>query len=104
MGRSIIENKIANALKSLPEGSVLFVDDFLDYGTPESVKKALLRLKEKEILMRLAHGIYLYFKTEKGPGILFPPIEDISKAFARLDKASVVPPGIQAFNKIILTP
>lgn len=53
MERPIVENKIAEALKSYPKGSVLFVDDFLDYGNPESVKKALLRLKEKEILVRL---------------------------------------------------
>ena len=58
MERPIVENKIAEVLKSHPKGSVLFVDNFLDYGNPESVKKALLRLKEKEILVRLAHGIY----------------------------------------------
>jgi hypothetical protein len=48
MERPVVENKIAEALKSYPKGSVLFVDDFIDYGNSESVKKALLRLKEKE--------------------------------------------------------
>ena len=103
MERPIVENKIANALKSLPEGSVLFVDDFLDYGNTESVKKALLRLKEKEILVRLAHGIYLYPKTDKELGVLFPSTEDIAKAVARRDKARVVPTGVQALNKLGLS-
>lgn len=49
--RPQVENKIAEALKGYPKGSVLFVNDFLDYGNPESVKKALLRLKEKGILV-----------------------------------------------------
>lgn len=100
MERPIVENKIAEVLKSHPKGSVLFVDDFLDYGNPESVKKALLRLKEKEILVRLAHGIYLYPKIDKELGVLFPSTEDIAKAIARRDKARIVPTGVQALNKL----
>ncbi len=103
MERPIVENKIAEALKSRPKGSVLFVDDFLGYGNPESVKKALLRLKEKEILVRLAHGIYLYPKIDKELGILFPSTEDIAKAIARRDKARIVLTGVQALNKLGLS-
>jgi Family of unknown function (DUF6088) len=103
MERPIVENKIAEVLKSQPKGSVLFVDDFLDYGNSESVKKALLRLKEKEILVRLAHGIYLYPKFDKELGVLFPSTEDIAKAIARRDKARIVPTGVQALNKLGLS-
>lgn len=103
MERPIVENKIAEVLKLHPIGSVLFVDDFLDYGNPESVKKALLRLKEKETLVRLAHGIYLYPKIDKELGILFPSTEDIALAIARRDKARIVPTGVQALNKLGLS-
>jgi hypothetical protein len=103
MERPIVENKIAKVLKSYSKGSVLFVDDFLDYGNPESVKKALLRLKEKNILVRLAHGIYLYPKIDKELGVLFPSTEDIAKAIARRDKARIVPTGVQALNKLGLS-
>jgi predicted transcriptional regulator of viral defense system len=103
MERPIVENKIAEVLKSHQKGSVLFVDDFLDYGNSESVKKALLRLKEKEILVRLAHGIYLYPKMDKELGVLFPSTEDIAKAIARRDKARIVPTGVQALNKLGLS-
>lgn len=103
MERPIVENKIAEVLKLHPKGSVLFVDDFLDYGNPESVKKALLRLKEKETLVRLAHGIYLYPKIDKELGILFPSTEDIALAIARRDKARIVPTGVQALNKLGLS-
>ncbi len=103
MRRPKVESKIAEVLKSHPNGSVLFVDDFLDYGNHESVKKALLRLKEKEILVRLAHGIYLYPKIDKELGLLFPSTEDIAKAIARRDKARIVPTGIQALNKLGLS-
>lgn len=103
MERPQVENRIAEAVKTYPKGSVLFVDDFLDYGNPESVKKALLRLKEKEILIRLAHGIYLYPKIDIELGVLFPSTEEIAKAIARRDKARIVPTGVQALNKLGLS-
>lgn len=103
MERPQVENKITESLKSLPKGSVLFVDDFLDYGNPESVKKALLRMKEKEILVRLAHGIYLYPKIDKELGVLFPSTEEIAKAISRRDKARIFPTGVQALNKLGLS-
>jgi hypothetical protein len=100
MQRPQVENKIAESLQTYPKGSVLFVDDFLDYGNPESAKKALLRLKEKEMLVRLAHGIYLYPKVDKELGVLFPSTEEIAKAIARRDKARILPAGVQALNKL----
>ena len=103
MERPQVENKIAKAIKTCPKGSVLFVDDFLDYGNPESVKKALLRLKGKETLVSLAHGIYLYPKIDNELGVLFPSTEEIAKAIARRDKARIVPTGVQALNKLGLS-
>lgn len=103
MERPVIEAKVAAKLAVLPNGSVLFVDDFLDYGSPESIKKALLRLKEKGLLVRLAHGIYLHPKTDKELGILFPSTEEIAKAIARRDKSRIVPTGVQALNKLGLS-
>jgi hypothetical protein len=103
MERPQVENKIAEAVKTYLKGSVLFVDDFLEYGNPESVKKAMLRLKEKEILVRLAHGMYLYPKVDKELGVLLPSTEDITKAIARRDKARIVPTGVQALNKLGLS-
>lgn len=98
-----MENRIADALRAFERGSVLFVDDFLDFGNSESVKKALLRLKEKEILVRLAHGVYLYPKVDQDLGVLFPSTEEIAKAIARRDKARIVPTGVQALNKLGLS-
>jgi predicted transcriptional regulator of viral defense system len=103
MERPIVEKKIVELLKSHTKGSVVFVDDFLDFGNPESVKKALSRLKEKEVLIRLAHGIYLYPKIDKELGFLFPSTEAIAAAIARRDKARIVPTGVYALNKLGLS-
>jgi predicted transcriptional regulator of viral defense system len=103
MERLVVEKEIAKALKKNKKGSILFVDDFLDYGNPESIKKALLRLKQKGLLVRLAHGIYLFPKIDKELGLLFPTTEDIAKAIARRDRARIVPTGLHALNKLGLS-
>ncbi|MCU0413782.1 MAG: DUF6088 family protein [Ignavibacteriaceae bacterium] len=103
MKRPVIENKIALKIRNLTKGSILFVEDFLDYGNSENIKKALLRLKEKGILVRLAFGIYLYPKTDKELGILYPSVEEIAEAIARRDKARIIPTGVQALNKLGLS-
>lgn len=103
MKRIIVESNIARKLSKLPKGSILFVDDFLDYGNSESVKKALFRLNDKKILVRIAHGIYLYPKIDKELGVLFPSADEIAKAIARRDKSRIVPTGIQALNKLGLS-
>lgn len=103
MERPIVENKVAEALKKLQKGSILFVDGFLDFGNSESIKKALFRLEEKGLLVRLAHGIYLYPKTDKDLGVLYPSAEEIAIAIAKRDRARIIPTGIQALNKLGLS-
>lgn len=103
MERPVIESKVAEALKELPKGSILFVDDFLDFGNSESIKKALYRLKEKDLLIRLAHGIYLYPKKDKDLGVLYPSAEEIAIAIAKRDRARIIPTGVQALNKLGLS-
>ena len=99
--RPKIEAKIAEILQDTPKGSVLFVDDFLDFGSPDSIKKALYRLtNEKNLLIRLAHGVYLYPKTDKELGALYPSTEEIAKAIARRDKARIIPTGVYALNRL----
>lgn len=103
MDRPIVENKVAEKLKKLQKGSILFVDDFLDFGNSESIKKALFRLKEKGLLVSLTHGIYLYPKIDKDLGLLHPSVEQIAIAIAKRDKARIIPTGVQALNKLGLS-
>ena len=103
MERPVVENKVAETLTKLQKGRILFVDDFLDFGNSESIKKALFRLKEKGLLIRVAHGIYLYPKKDKDLGVLYPSAEEIAIAIAKRDKARIIPTGIQALNKLGLS-
>ena len=103
MKRPEIENKIAAKIRNLQKGTILFVENFLDYGNTENIKKALLRLKEKGMLVRIAFGIYLYPKIDSELGVLYPSVEEIANAIARRDKARIIPTGVQALNKLGLS-
>lgn len=100
-----IENKILNSVKKCGRGSVFFVGDFLSYGNRNSVNKALERLTDKGLMMRVARGIYCYPKVEKvyGLGAVPPSLEDIAQAIAKRDGAKIVPTGLYAQYQLGLT-
>ncbi|TRW25966.1 hypothetical protein FMM05_07020 [Flavobacterium zepuense] len=98
-----IHNQIENKIKMLQKGKIIFISDFIEYGTAENVKKVLLRLEKQKLLIRLAHGIYLYPKIDKTLGVLYPSIEEIAKAIAKRDKARIVSTGIYALQQLGLS-
>ncbi|RLD57156.1 MAG: hypothetical protein DRJ05_10185 [Bacteroidetes bacterium] len=94
---------ILNKVRRYNRGKLLFPDDFTGTGSVDAIRQTLHRLVKRDILVRLAHGIYLYPKHDPELGILYPSIEDITKAIARRDKARIVPTGITAMNKLGLS-
>jgi hypothetical protein len=62
-------------------------------------------LSKKQVVLRLARGIYYYPKIDKklGLGVLLPAWEDVAYAIAKRDKARVVPTGIYALNRLGLS-
>ncbi len=95
-----IHNQIENKISNLKKGTILFIADFADFGTVENVKKVLLRLEKKQVLVRLAHGIYLYPKIDKDLGVLFPSTESIAEAIAKRDKTRIIPTGVFALQQL----
>lgn len=100
-----IEDKILAKSKKCGRGSVFFVSDFISYGNRNAINKALERLTEKGLMIRVARGIYCYPKIEKvyGLGVVPPSLEDIAKAMAKRDGAKIVPTGLFAQYQLGLT-
>lgn len=100
-----VEDKILAKSKKCGRGSVFFVSDFISYGNRNAVNKALERLAEKGLMLRVARGIYCYPKIEKiyGLGPIPPSLEDIAEAMAKRDGAKIVPTGLYAQYQLGLT-
>ncbi len=101
--RLVVENRILEKIESGRRGRVLFIDDFENYGNPESVKKAMLRLCNKGVLYRLGHGIYCYPKIDNRAGIIPPNTDEIAQAIARKNKVKLAVPGVVALNLLGLS-
>ena len=95
-----IHSQLEDKILSLKKGAIVFVSDFAAFGTAENVKKVLLRLEKKQLLVRLAHGIYLYPKIDKELGILYPSTESIAEAIAKRDKIRIIPTSIYALQQL----
>lgn len=98
-----IEAQILKKIKDNKRGKIFFPISFLKIGSEDAIHQGLKRLSEKDILLRIAHGIYLYPKADPELGILYPPINEIAKAIAKRDKARIIPTGIQALNLLGLS-
>lgn len=98
-----VEKQIERSIKSKPKGSLILPDDYLDYGSPEAVRKALDRLEDKQFIIRAAHGIYIRPKISKLIGMLLPTAEDIVEAIVKRDKIKTLPTGSYALNALGLS-
>ena len=52
-----IEKQIERSIKSKKRGTLIMPDDYLSYGTSDAIRKALDRLEEKKVILRVAQGI-----------------------------------------------
>jgi hypothetical protein len=101
--RILIEKVLLEKINSLKKGSILFAEDFLSIGSSTSINRALSRLLEKGVLIRLAKGIYLYPKINNIIGPLYPSLNEIALEIAKRDKARIIPTGIEALNQLNLS-
>lgn len=97
-----VEDNILEVIQQKGRGSIFFPSDFTSYGTPKAIGKSLERLVTKDVIIRLARGIYIYpeIDSELGLGLLMPSVEQIAETIARRDKARIVPTGIYAMNRL----
>ncbi len=98
--------KIAHIVKERIEegdkGQIYFVNNFSDLQNDQTVTKALQRLAEDGLLIRLSKGVYLYPETTRF-GIIIPSVEEIVKAIAERDNVMILPSGNTALNKLGLS-
>ena len=98
-----IEKQIEKSIKSKPKGSLILPDDYLSYGSSDAIRKALGRLVDKQLIVRVAHGIYFRPKISKLIGPLVPSAEEVCEAIAKRDRIKTLPTGSYALNALGLS-
>lgn len=98
-----IEDKIEKSIKSKQRGVLLFADDFIEYGSSDAIRQALVRLVSKEVIKRVAQGIYVRPTISEYIGEVLPTAEEVAHGIAKRDKIKIVPTGTHALNKLGLS-
>jgi len=98
------ENKILTKVKKAKGGTLFFIEDFIAFGSANTIQKSLDRLTEKEELKRVARGIYTRPKHDPYIGEVSVTTEEIAQAIAKRDKARIVPTGDFALNALGISP
>ena len=98
----VLTKEIRNTIERNGPGRLYMVQDFADLNNDGLVTRALSRLENEGMLIRLAQGLYLYPARNKY-GIFFPTIEKIAYAIAEKDKARIIPSGLTALNRLGLS-
>ena len=98
-----VEKQIEKVINSKPRGTLVFPADFLLYGSSKAVQKSLERLEDKQVIVRVAQGMYVRPKISKLIGALTPSAEEVAEAIAKRDRIRTVPTGSYALNALGLS-
>ena len=98
-----VEKQIEKSIKSKQNGVLIIPDDYMGYGSSDAVRKALDRLENKQIIVRVAQGIYVRPKISKLIGPLVPTAEEVGEAIAKRDRIRTIPTGRYALNALGLS-
>lgn len=98
-----IEKQVEKSIKRRPKGSLVLPDDYLTYGTSDAIRKALDRLQDRNVLVRVAQGIYVRPKISKLIGPMLPTAEEVAEAIAKRDRIRTLPTGSYALNALGLS-
>lgn len=96
---------IKTTIEDFGRGHIFFPDDFSASESSDTIRSALVRLCDDNIIVRLAQGIYYYpiIDDKWGMGIMYPSIDDIAQAIATKDRCRIAPTGSTALNALGLS-
>jgi len=98
-----VEKKIETRILHKKAGVILFPEDFTDLGSNDAIRLALHRLEKKELIRRIAQGIYVRPRISEFVGEITPTAEDVAEAIAKRDKIKMIPTGVYALNALGLS-
>lgn len=98
-----VEFKVERYIETLSRGTLLFPEDFSEFGSSEAIRKALQRLEEKGVIRRVAQGIYVRPIISTYIGEVLPSAEEVAVAITKRDRVRTLPTGSYALNALGLS-
>lgn len=98
-----LESRISKRIARAKRGTLFFTGDFMTYGKPASVRRALRRLTQAGKFSTIDGRIYYRPKIDSVIGPLTPTIEEIVKVIAKRKGFRIAPTGYHALNAIGLS-
>lgn len=99
-----LTEKIEEKFLKTPKGTIFTISDFYDLGNRDAVKKALSRLNERKIIVRLIDGYYTippYIKVINEYS--YPSAISLANKISEKYSWTICPTGITALNHIGLS-
>lgn len=93
---------VANRVSRMKRGTPFSIEGFYSLGTITAVQKAMSRLAKKNIIVRVAKGIYSRPKPLKSiPSIkITAKAVEVAKTWARTHQYKIVPQGLEAAYRL----
>jgi len=98
-----VNSQIEAKIRRAKLGQIFLPSDFKDLGTSTAIRKALSRLVEQKMIVRMGQGIYTKPVQDKVLGEVLPSIEKIAATLAKKEHVKIMPTGQYALNKIGLS-
>jgi hypothetical protein len=98
-----VDDRILSRIYGSKGGAIFTPSDFLDLGSRRAVDLVLHRLVNRNILRRLARGLYEYPSQHPELGTLSPDIEKVTRALSDTHRIRLQPAGAYAANLLGLS-
>jgi hypothetical protein len=98
-----VNSQIEAKIRRAKPGQIFMPSDFKDLGTSTAIRKALSRLVEQKMIVRMGQGIYTKPVQDKVLVEVLPSIEEIAATLAKKEHVKIMPTGQYALNKIGLS-
>jgi hypothetical protein len=99
-----VSSSVRKHIESFEANTVFSINDFLNYGNYDNVKKILIRLANKGIILRIIDGYYQKAYFNKCYDTYFlSPVSDVVHKIASVNGWDILPSGNEAINMLGLS-
>ncbi len=98
-----ISKTILQRIETFAEGEIFTTSKFFDFGTRNAIDQILFRLEKRDVITRVARGIYMRPKTNRFVSKVLPSSFEVAQKLAEMTGSIVQVNGAEAARQFGLT-